>query len=335
MQKKHFFSEVASISWLEWGKRRFLWSTTTEQKVLYDSPLENRSLSLTCCETYPTKALPQRAKEYCDFLKKYFYAEKDDYTLNIPSQTMASALTTGDAVGVEIRDKDKVLIGCIFDIYAGNFQEESMGLVTWMCVAPSWRNKGIGTDLLYALYYYCRPRRIHWWRNDGLLKSPLPPVFSESKMTRTINKPDCKLNKLKCSMNLQRVTMTRWKQRIIEVWKQGFILDDRAKESPWMECWELKNKLVLVIQPTFEFKKSTNKHIYEIIAWIFLEDITPSDKIQIIENMIDHLHCDSLEAPQSMPHAKELWTYGGTTTWSCIGLDPGCVPKPILPLFAA
>jgi GNAT superfamily N-acetyltransferase len=336
MQNKHFFSEVASLSWFAWGKRRFLWSESTEPKVLYDSPLESKQCSWSVCETFPTKANATKAKEYCDFLKKYFYTEKDDFVLNIPHQRLSDTLTSGDVVGVEIRDKDKVLVGCIFDIYAGTFEGESMGLVTWMCVAPSWRKKGVGTDLLYALYYYCRPRRIHWWRNDGFLKSPLPPVYTEHKICRVKHTPDCKYNNKKCYFNMQKVSTTRWKQRFLEVWKQrepnGLVLDDKLKESPWIECWELDNTLVLLLQPTFEIKKSTNKSIYEIIAWIFIKDVN-GEEAEVLEGAIDHLPYDSFEALQSMPHKKELWKYGGTSTWSCIGLDPGSVPKPILPLL--
>jgi GNAT superfamily N-acetyltransferase len=336
MQNKHFFSEVSCLSWLTWGKRRFLWSDGAEPKVLYDSPLESRMLSLSVCETYPAKAVPTKAKEYCDFLKKYFYNEKDDFVLNIPPQRLSDSLASEDIVGVEIRDKDKVLVGCIFDIYAGNFEGDTMGLVTWMCVAPSWRKKGLGTDLLYALYYYCRPRRIHWWRNDGFLKSPLPPVYTDYKMTRARRVHECINDRNKCSINLQRVEMRRWKQRFIEVWKQGapngLVLDDTVKKSRWIECWELDNTLVLLLQPTFETKKSTNKSIYEIIAWIFIKDVN-GEEAELLEGAIDHLPYDSFEAPQSMPHKKELWIHGGTSTWLCIGLDPGSVPKPILPLL--
>lgn len=339
MQNKHFFSEVASLSWFTWGKRRFLWSDGDKPKVLYDSPLESKSLSLSVCKTYPAKAIATKAKEYCDFLKKYFYEEKEDYILNIPSNRLSDSLAKGDVVGVEIRDKDKVLVGCIFDLYAGSFEEESMGLVTWMCVAPSWRKKGVGTDLLYALYYYCRPRRIHWWRNDSFLRSPLPPVYEEHKMTRDRNITQCKYNKKNnCPLNMQLVSITRWKQRFIEVWKKsnpiGLLLDDRIKESPWIECWELENTFAILIQPTFETKKSTNKAIFEIIAWIFIGDVN-GDEAEVIEDALDHLPYDRFEAPQHMPHVKKLWTYGGMTSWSCIGLDPGSVPKSILPLIVA
>lgn len=330
MHEKHFFSDVASISWLSWAKRRFLWSTTNEPKVLYDAPIESRALSISPCDTFPTKASSDKAKEYCDFLKKYFYGSEYDIVLDIPPQILSESLIKGDVIGVEIRDKDKVLIGCIFDIYAGNLQEESMGLVTWMCVAPLWRKRGIGSCLLYSLYYYCKPRRIHWWRNDGWLKSPLPPIYTENKIIRSCIKTEYNLQ------SLERVSIARWKQRIIEVWKKqnpsGLVLDNILRVSPWLECYELKNKAVIVIQPTFEVKKQ-RKSICEVIAWIFLD---PSDENAVyLEEAINMLPYKYIEAPHVMPHTSEKWINAGSSSWSCIGLDPGIIPRPLLPLFSA
>ena len=331
MQERHFFSDVASISWLTWGARRLFWSGAKEPKLLGDSPLESKALSLSACGTFPVKASAEHSKEYCIFLRKYFYDMKDDIVLDIPSKTLSDLLLSGDIVGVEIRDKDKVLIGCIFDIYAGNFQEESMGLVTWMCVAPSWRKKGIGTSLLYALYYYCKPRKIHWWRNDGWLKSPLPPIYTENKIIREHKKSENNL------VALEPVSMSRWTQRITEVWKKrnpdGFILDDRLKASPWIECWEMKNKVVLVVQPTFELKKG-KRSICELITWIFIDE-TRADNAEYLEEAINLLPYKYIEAPEAMPHTCNSWVKAGSTSWSCIGLDPGSIPKPILPLVTA
>jgi GNAT superfamily N-acetyltransferase len=330
MHEKHFFSDVASISWISWAKRRFLWAGTNEPKILYDSPLETKPLSLSACGTFPVKVTAEKAKEYCEFLKKYFYGSEYDIVLDIPPQTLANSLSTGDVIGVEIRDKDRVLIGCIFDIYAGNFEGESIGLVTWMCVAPTWRKKGIGSSLLYALYYYCKPRRIHWWRNDGWLKSPLPPVYTENKIIRQRIKTENNLQ------SLELVSLARWKKRITEVWKKqnpsGLVLDDILRVSPWLECYELKNKVVLVVQPTFEVKKQ-KKSICEVIAWIFLDS---SDENSVyLEEAINMLPYKYIEAPNTMPHTCEKWLNAGLTSWSCIGFDPGVIPRPLLPLFAA
>jgi hypothetical protein len=159
-------------------------------------------------------------------------------------------------------------------------------------------------------------------------------------MTRNRRIPECKnnKNKNKCPLSMQLVSMTRWKQRFIEIWKKtnpnGLLLDDRIKESHWMECWELDNTFAIILQPTFETKKSTNKVIYEIITWIFIKDVN-GEEADVIEDILDHLPYDSFEAPRNMPHVKEFWTYGGMTSWSCIGLDPGSVPKPILPLIVS
>jgi GNAT superfamily N-acetyltransferase len=302
--------------------------------------LANEPLQKSSAGTWPQKASAEKVAEYSRFLQLYFYPSGSTAELKIPTQVLEKGIHDGSMIGVEIRDTNGILIGLVFDLYAGKYGGQQMGLVTWMCVLPKWRQKGIGTDLLFALYYYSRPRSIHWWRNDGFIRSPLPPFWYEGKIfrKRQIQRTTIAGKQLQ----VYKSSLSNWKSRIVEQWKLknqfGFILDDSAYSSTLMEVWEAQISLTLfagiLIQPTFEKNRNTDEYWCEIVAWAWSRPpANEYEQAQCLEKMLDHLPYTWVEAPIIMPHFEQDWKFGANSSWSCISLDYGSpVMRPVLSL---
>jgi GNAT superfamily N-acetyltransferase len=340
MSERHFFHEVSCESWGTWIIKRIFGGQPAQPKHV-SCPLDGKSLQKSVTGTWPIRARPEYAAEYTRFLQMFFYNSSSEFELKIPVHFLEYGLKNGSIVGVEIRDKDKILVGCVFDLYAGKYNTVEMGLVTWMCVAPSWRKRGVGSDLLFALYFFSQPRRIHWWRNDGVIQSPLPPFWYEKKIFRKRQIQRTVISGQK-QLHLTKSSLSRWKSKFIEQWKSshptGIILDDTEFETEFGEVWEIQFSPTLTaaiyIQPTFEKTKKTQENWCEIIAWAWSRPtIQHYEQAQLLEKMLDLLPYDWFESSNQMPHFEHGWSNGPNSSWSCICLDYG-IPalKPILSL---
>ncbi len=334
-----FFQSVPKLSWFQWIYRNTI-SKTPEAPKHFTNAIGSLPVQ-TNLPIQIKKANHLHATEYCKFLASYFYDTKGQHELVLPSQFLEKYLQKDTIIGVEIRDTSHKLIGCIFDVLVGEFEDRPMGLTTWMCVEPSWRSKGLGTLLLHAICSYSRPRQIHWWRNDGFLKSPAPPICIQSRIYRKTNsyRSNAHLKELK----LKKTTIELWKPILISQWiKQnpaGLVLDS-SKASSLLEVYETTTtkygRVCLVVMPTFEREKHTNYWWCELITWAW-ETNSPETNYEqsyILENMIDHLPYTFVDAPTTIPHFEHSWSSSATTYWSAIGLDTGVpVMRPILPLL--
>lgn len=340
MSNRHFFNEVPYQSWMKWTIKKIFSSNYSEPEYLPCS-LDGKPLQKSITGNWPKKAVAGNSVEYSRFLQLYFYPSSTNLELKIPVSILETGLKNDWFIGVEIRDKDNRLIGLIFDLYAGKYKGLEMGLVTWMCVTPEWRSKGIGSELLFALYFFSQPRKIHWWRNDGFIKSPLPPFYYEGRIYRRKQFQRTVISGQK-QFQLIKSSLANWKSKIIEQWKlknqTGFILDDTNFQGGFMELWEARispiQTAVLLIQPTFEKFKNSQETFCEIIAWAFSKiPNTEYEQAQLIEKMLDHLPYIWFECPIHMPHLDDSWKYGTSSSWSCISLDYGSpASKPILSL---
>ncbi len=334
-----FFQSVPKLSWFQWIYRNTI-SKTPEPSKHFTDPIGTLPVQ-TDLPIKVTKANDRYAVDYCKFLANYFYSTKDQHELLLPSAFLEHYLKTGMFVGVEIRDLSHKLIGCIFDLLVGEFENRPMGLTTWMCVEPSWRSKGLGTLLLHAICSYSRPRQIHWWRNDGFMKSPAPPIYIQNRMVRKTNsyRSNAHLKELK----LKKTTIESWKPILVSQWinqnPTGFILDSKTAIS-LLEVYETTTpkygRVCIVLMPTFEREKQTNNWWCELITWAW-ESSPPKttyEQSYIVENMIDHLPYTFVDAPTTIPHFDHGWSSSATTYWSAIGLDTGVpVMRPVLPLL--
>jgi GNAT superfamily N-acetyltransferase len=340
MSRRHFFNEVSCQSWINWTMKK-LFSGNILEPTYIPCKLYGKPLQKSVAGTWPVAAIPENSAEYCRFLQLYFYQQSTNLELKIPVKLLENGLKNKSITGAEIRDKDKILIGVIFDLYAGKYKDMEMGLVTWMCVSPKWRSKGIGSELLFAIYFFSQPRKIQWWRNDGFIKSPLPPFWHEGRIYRKKQIQRTVISGQK-QLQIRKSSLDIWKSKIIEQWKLknqfGLILDDSKFQSEFMELWETKfsptQSAVLLVQPTFENYRNSKEIFCEIVAWAFSKlPANEYEQAQLIEKMIDHLPYDWFECPATMPHLEEGWKYGSSLSWSCICLDYGTpASKPILSL---
>ena len=339
----HFFQEAPTLSWFQWLGRRVyapekIQPTEIQPRTEFSGPPPRVHGLL------PTAALPESAQEYSLFLQTLFYPQQSGIQLRIPPSYLESGLRSKSIIGVELRDTRKTLIGCVFDIYAGDFQSKPMGLVTWLCVAPPWRSKGVASAMLFALYKFSEPRRIHWWRNDGWMRSPIPPIWNEARIVRKKQSRRTVFQGQR-QVLLKRVPLQKWQQTGIQQWRtenpDGLVLAGPSPSAGCMEAWECQLTPTLIatlyIQPTFEVKQSTQEMYCECIAWAWHPKLPqPYEQAHFLESMIDQLPYEYIEAPVTMPHLEGAWQQSAQTCWSAIGLDPGTpVLRPILPLCAA
>jgi len=308
MRQPRFFDNPPALSWTSWLKRH-IWSE--EMKLISNSPNKpNTQLKLSKTESV-------NAQEYSDFLKKFF-TQTPQGTLILPPQLLITLK------GAEIRDpKTNTLIGIVFSTYMGTLLNTQVGLIPWLCVHPEWRKKGIADLLLHAIDFYAE-RPIHFFRNDGWLKSPLPPLWNEHRIQRkrNINRPH---------VQLQWIPLANAIDHIKSAWitknPTGLFLYEPNRLTQ-VEIWSYHSTL-LILQPTFEY--INNKSIVEILFWVGPEIY---ETTLHIEAMIDSLPYDIIEAPQSLPHL-DGWTYAGQSTWSVYGLDPGIPTRPVLSLLTS
>ena len=315
-----FFDLPYYISWFTWIKRRIL-CRPMEPKLINISlePIKLSSIGIL-----PTKAKKSRAKDYTSFLSKYFSTSTHTYVY----PEIFEYYLDNSLVGVEICDKYGELVGTIFSWSCGSVQNTQAGLVTWFCVRPDMRKLGLGDSLLHALQVISHPQKIHFFRNDGWLKSPLPPLWTDYRVYRK--------RILRMTTAVHKVSLMSQRTKIYNSWKknypEGLILDD-PKISPLVEVWEYKKTgVLLILQQTFENEHSTSKRWCEILYWVCDKSYLSSI---CIEAIIDALPYEWIEAPVSMPRL-DYWTHGGQSSWSVHGLDPGSpVLRPILPLTFA
>jgi hypothetical protein len=347
MPERHFFSEAASVSWWEWLMRKSLAPFLNPAKCsVLSSTLAKNPIPTCNTKTHPTRAKAENAAEYSQFLQRHFYPSSAPVELAIPHTTLSILLETQLAIGVELRDADKCLVGCVFDIYAGNILGQPTGLVSWFCIHPEWRQKGIGSVLLFALYSYSQPRQIHWWRNDIQLRSPLPPLWSEQHLVRSKNCIQTSIT-MQMQPTMVRVPLQPWKQEFKDIWLKknpaGICLENPANNPTVsiQEVWEAKfsktRTAAICIQPTYEIQRTTRKRYCEIIAYAWKDaPKTEYEQAVLLEKMLDHLPYDLFEIGETFPHLDHGWIPTGKTSWACIGFDPGNpVQRPVLPLWFA
>jgi hypothetical protein len=340
MAVRHFFQEAPSIGWLEWLKRQ-LYSPEKIQPNEIQSDFTGNPLP-TVQGLSPNPAIPAKTQEYSFFLQTFFYPESINIQLVIPPHFLADKLQSKEIIGIEMRDSSKRLIGCVFDIYAGEFNNTPSGLVTWLCVLPQWRKHGVASAMLLALYTLSLPRKVHWWRNDGWMRSPIPPIWNERRILR---KKQIRKTNLegKRQISLVKVSPSKWHDTCVSQWKtqnpDGMVLLP-IKNQPrgLLEVFEAqltaKYSAAIFVQPTFEIDKITNETYCEIVAWAW-NPIPPPlyEQAHFLESMLEQLPYDWIEAPSIMPHLEIAWQNTSQVCWSSICLDPGTpVMRPVLSL---
>ena len=339
---QHFFTDAPVVSWTSWLWRK-LRGTIQPPSLLQN---KNLSLELPDQQDYEiNKVIPEYSTEYSDFLRKYYYFLKKEILLDIPPKILQTNLRQGKWTGIELR-LNSHLCGLVISQYAGDWKTTPMGLVTWLCIIPSLRKKGIVNLLLRSLYAMNQPTTIYWWRTDGWLQSPCPPVYSDPRILR--KKQSIIVQKygrvfFHSPKQLQKVELSDWfLERWITLNPNGILLYNKQYTNNLLDIYEYKQSetqfVQVAIHPTFEVDTTMpfNQSYCEVVAWAASEE-TPEYDIPIyIETILDHLvHYSYFEAPSSMPHLDRGWKSAGTCSWSVLGLDSGTAQNvPILALAA-
>lgn len=347
MAEQHFFQQVPSVGWLTMLWRAIDSSPKPPSLLLADHTFPQQPSSPT--GRPPAKATPAFAQEYSTFLSNWFTEPTHPVTLAIPPALFQQTLGTS-LQGIELRTTQNALVGLVFCWKAGELCGKPTGLITWLCVHPTWRKRGVTNILLRAMWRQVHPCPSFWFRNDGWLKSSLPPIHTETRIVRKCRgQQGYSLKKVQVQHHLPALK-TYW----LSQHPEGLVLDS-TNTPPLLEAWQLihqqKPMITLFLQPTFEvqrpteavksvevqvFQRQTQEPWCEVIAWLPHTELPPFSEQMYIEAICDGLPYTWIDAPSTMPHIDSLWIQGGRSTWSAVGFDPGTpFQRPILSLQAA
>ncbi len=339
----HFFATAPTISWLTWIARKFY---PFEQAPLAPTQIsasylrERVPLPPGVTVTVTTPDLP-KTQQITHFLRTHFYSQQQNLQVDLSPQLLQRQIQSGAWLCVEARTSKQELVGCAMALRAGHLEQTPTALIHWLCVHPAHRKKGLTNTLLRTLYFVAQPVTVFFWRNDGWLKSPVPPIWTDQRMVRgkhgwrVVNRFQPQQQPM-----IKKVPWATYAEQIKQSWRStnpsGFILDDQTPQANRItEVYEYKVSqmltLVVFVQPTFE--RRAGKTWAEIITWTAIGgSCNEYTAAQYIETILDHLPYDHFEASTTLPHIEERWTTAQTTTWSMIGLDPGIpVMRPVLP----
>lgn len=313
-----FFQRVPAPTWKDWCLSYLPFQSERPPSLL------------SVCEAPPLRsptgrspsfapATLESARELSSFLGQHYSA---DPALILPPRTLLDFLTHGHRFAI-LRDHRGALVACCGQQVSKTQQKE--GLITWLCVAPAWRGKKVSHILFWFLYSH--GPTVNWFRNDALLKSPLPPVWQETVLARRPTQMR--------SPQIQQIPLTPTLQKhLASIWMRthpiGIVL---YSDTPILECFAYRSRqteLYVLAQPTFE-RHTTGETRGEILATIstgFQDAYTES---QICEQIVNMLPYEIVEAPSTMPHLDALWKKEGMRTWTVTGFHPG-VPfrRPVL-----
>ena len=348
MAEQHFFQQVPSVGWLTMLWRLIDSSPKSPSLLLADQTFPRQPSSPTGLAPAPVNSA--FAHEYSTFLSNWFTAPTHPVTLAIPPALFQQTLGTS-LQGVELRTPQRALVGVVFCWRLGELCGKPTSLITWLCVHPTWRKRGIANILLRAMWQQAQPCPSFWFRNDGWLKSSLPLIHTETRIVRKCRgQQGYTLKKVTAQPLLASLTIS-WQQKHPD----GLVLNSAIQIPPLLEAWQLihqqKPKLTLFLQPTFEvqrpkeavksvelqvFQRQTHQSWCEVVAWLPHTELSPFSEQMYIEAICDGLPYTWIDAPSTMPHIDSLWIQGGRSTWSAVGFDPGTpFQRPILSLQAA
>jgi hypothetical protein len=329
-----FFDAAPIVPWSTWLRRQVLSSANDVSKVLPSSYTE---IPMSPTGVPYESILSAHIPEYCAFLNSYFYPKEANMVLQIPEDHIRNEMQAEVLLGVEVRTDTYELVGIVFCRRMGKLNTEQAGLITWFCVHPDWRKRGLADYLLFAIVNKCLPMRVLIFRNDGLPRSIAPPIWTEGRITRTL--PGTR------SLHISRVSHEELAPKCIEYWKKknptGLILDSSEILST-LEWYSHKTKVMgteyryaVLVANLYEFRGTETS--CEILSWFPVGPEAP-DTIErfILDQIVTLLPYNRIEAPASMPRLEHLWSPCSQASWYIYGYDVGTpVTRPILSLAVA
>lgn len=329
-----FFDAAPILSWSSWLRRKCLPFLSLPPSIIkpqhVDLPQSPTGISYRLCTIV-------NAAEYTAFLKANYCPPDQEARLKVPPEIIVAEIQANVLTGIEVRSQTNQLVGVVFSRLLGYIGSESTRLITWFCIAPEWRKKGLADYMLFAIYEASRPTNIFWFRNDGLARSIAPPVWTQNQITRTIV---CKRNSY-----LQRQSHEKMQSKCIQYWKishpTGICIDPTEVFSA-LEWYSLETTLcgisysyAALVANLYEYYGTDLA--CEILYWFPLgQKATETIERYILEELVSRLPYNRVEAPATMPHLETYWKPSLSTSWYAYGYDVGIpVLRPILSLTAA
>lgn len=333
-----FFTDAPVLSWTQWLFRRAAeWVQASTEPSLLPSKLLSQPIHSPTGR--PVESIqPAACEEVSRFLETYFTTSSSPVRLVIPPTILAQHVETGQWKGFALRTHKGALVGVVWCIYAGLWKTVSAGCITWLCVEPSWRKRGIVNCLLRTVAKETLPWQIHIWRTDGWLQSPVPPIYTQTKLMRR-------------SIQQRTNVRTRWMQDQTIQLHTGpwplIVATSWQKRQPTGICFQggmfpsdcmLWKRTIgsiqtyIVLQSTYEVDKKTGGYWCEIIHWCSTHEGQSSlEHAMNIESILDQTPFAWFEMPDDIPHFEGAWAHTGQTSWSLFGLDPGLpVQRPVI-----
>ena len=350
-----YFKTAPCVKWKDWAWSLLpkLRSQTTDPYLILRNEGSQGSQSSQGNPEKTVSPVPtiirqtiESSRSISEFLGNYYYDPSFSHSLVVSPRLILHLLETKQAIGLELRDKEHGIIACIFEFFMGMYKNERVGLISWLCVHPKWRKKGL-TNLLCHTITYDIPTAatIKWFRNDALFRSPLPPIYSSKIMDRQISQ---RKGQNQNQSFVKKRDFNICKGEFAALWKEenptGIVFDSDSHVPTQLMIWgfEREDKGVWVlVQPTYEVKKEKEKgkehhHGCEILQIVSHGVKDWYEKIQIFEIIVDTLPFDYCECSVEIPHIEALWSIRGISTWSTVGLHPGTpFKRPILSLVAS
>ena len=329
-----YFKDAPCVKWKDWA-----WSLLPFQQSKEPYPLSFSKPSTFVPETLRPRLISttiEVARELSEFLGLYFYSNTSPYSLVLSPRLILHLLETKQMAGLEIRDQKGLLIACIFEFFMGMYMEKRVGLISWLCVHPQWRKKGITNTLCHAISYDTTwGAEIKWFRNDALFRSSLPPIYSTKIIDRDIRQ--------RTHSYIEKRNFESCKEEFIALWKganpTGFVFESSKVVPRQCMIWGFEKedtRLWVLLQPTHEVKRGKGKHGCEILHVVSRGFKDMYEQVQIFEMIVDSLPFDYCECPIGVPHIDALWIVKGVSTWSVVGLHPGYpFQRPVLSLVVS
>lgn len=335
--QSHFFQDAPVLSWRQWLVRRV---TEWIQSPIEPSRISSQILSQPILS--PTgkpvqRIQPSECKEVSQFLQTYFTDQSSPVILAIPPEHLVKQLQSGQWKGFALRTHKGALVGVVWCLYAGSWKGRQTGLITWLCVEPSWRKRGVVNCLLRTVAKETLPWHIHIWRTDGWLQSPVPPVWTQTKLVRrSIQQRTSVRSGTRIDQTI-RLHTGPWPPILIQSWTRahptGLCFEGPTEQSSYMIWVRITSneQTYLVLQPTYEVDKKTGGAWCEVIHWATTQPQQSSLELAMnLEAILDQTPFGWFEAPDTFPHLDGAWSQVGQTSWSLFGLDPGIpVQRPV------
>lgn len=332
MANTHFFEDAPCYGWWQYIQDSIL-STPRSPQILPNSDKMPQKLIRSPCGTFPSRMKPECSREYSTFLERHFYPGSHPYILQLPEKHIYEYLSNEYWIGAEVRDTRGTLLGLAVSKYMGNEPKlkESIGMIDYLCIHPTWRKKGITNVLLRAVYTFSSqqmpPRRIQYFQKEGI-PATIPPLSMIRYYTRSPRK-------YTSQVPIRRILFEKYPTVLPYI--QSTMKDHQIKIYPprWpiksseIQIYEAMTGAGILLHPTYEINKTTNRSCATIVGWyVNTPDILPMLSYEL-EALLDSIPgFGHYYTPSFYPRLDCMgWTYAGIISTHAFHYDPGN-PKP-------